>query len=51
MKPYKIIKSSGPMPRKKIIIDKMAPRKIPLWFIKNTHTPPKAEIVAADQGT
>jgi hypothetical protein len=46
MKPYKIIKSGGCKKKPIQYVMPLPRHKMPLWFIKNVHTPPKAEIVA-----
>jgi len=41
MKPYKFIKGSLPTTTKETFVRGCAqPKKIPLWFFKNVHTPP-----------
>lgn len=53
MKPYKIIMPKRPVRARTKLIGKLKAPKIPLWFIKDVHTPPKAEIISenSDQGT
>ncbi len=48
MKPYKIIKPHVPLVRKTVLLNKLTPPRVPLWFFKKVHTPPKAEIVCND---
>lgn len=49
MKPYKIIKSKLPIPKKKLI-GLLRPKKVPLWFTTKVHTPPKRDVYLPDQG-
>lgn len=44
MKPYKIIKSTSVVPAKKILVGPLKPPKVPLWFVKDVFTPPKASL-------
>lgn len=46
MKPYKIIKSKGPNLKKAKLVGILKAPKVPLYFIKNCHTPPKAAVVS-----
>lgn len=45
MKPYKIIKSQSPHQKKTKLVGCLKPPKVPLWFFKKCHTPPKAQVV------
>jgi hypothetical protein len=45
MKPYKIIKSKGPLRKRTILVGRLKAPKIPLRFFAHVHTPPKATIV------
>jgi hypothetical protein len=45
MKPYKIIKPKQSLFKRKKLIGLLPKRKVPLWFFKNVHTPPKPEMI------
>lgn len=49
MKPYKIIKTKGKLPKKAKILSPLQKHKIPLVFFKNVFTPNKAKIILANQ--
>lgn len=49
MKPYKIIKPKQPIHKRTVLISRLSPKRVPLWFFKNVHTPPKAKIVTVSE--
>jgi|ETNvirnome_2_300_1030623.scaffolds.fasta_scaffold69122_2 hypothetical protein len=44
MKPYKIIKSKNPCLKRKKLVGKLKPPKVPLRLFKNVHPPKRIEI-------
>lgn len=48
MKPYKIIKSQNPNLKKTKLVGILKAPKVPLYFIKNCHTPKKSAVVLSD---
>lgn len=49
MKPYKIIKTLGKLPKKAKVLTPLKKQRVPLVFFKNSFTPPKGKVVLPDQ--
>lgn len=48
MKPYKIINSKNPNLKRTKLVGILKAPKVPLYFIKNCHTPKKATVVLSN---
>jgi hypothetical protein len=48
VKPYKILKSKFPTPRRRKYIQKLKPPKVPLAFFRNVHPPRRVKFVYDD---